>query len=723
MSSGAPELPLRRLFESPNLSGPAPGPARFSPDGRRVAWLRPADDDLERLDLWLQDLDTGTARRLVDARSLGAERELSDAEKARRERLRIFSVGIVEFVWSADGEQIYFPLAGRLHAVRVEAGDPTIEPLTDPALFVTDVRVCAATGAIGFVHAQNLHRLVPGAAPVRLTDDGGDTVSWGLPDFIAAEEMHRFDGYFFSPTGRRIAVLRVDEAPVEITWRQEIDATGLTVHPQRYPYAGAANPRVELYVLDLQSGERHPLEWRGPDSEYLARVTWRPGDDGLLIQRQPRDQQRLELVHLGLDGAARTVLVEESPTWVNLTDDLHVLADGERAIWSSEREDLRRLYEIDLASGAARPLTPADAMVERLVHLDETRGELWFEATMDSRLRRQLHRVRLAGGGIERVSDGRGCHSARVAADGRSWLDRAETLDAPPSLILRDREGTRLADLLANDPAAPDHPYHPWHATHRTPELGELAAEDGTPLCYRLTRPREDGLRHPVIVSVYGGPGVRRVLDAWPPLLHQYFARRGWGVLELDNRGSAGRGRSFEAPIFHAMGEVEVRDQLVGVEFLRSLDWVDPERIAVFGHSYGGYMALQCLARHPERFRAAVAVAPVTDWRLYDTHYTERYLGVPERETDVYDAASVFAHLDGLVRADPGSLLLVHGMADDNVLFTHSTRLMKALQDRGVDFEFMAYPGAKHGIAGAATSKHRFTHLERFLARRFGEMN
>ncbi|MEE4301791.1 MAG: alpha/beta fold hydrolase, partial [Pseudomonadales bacterium] len=710
---------------------PTPGLARFAPDGRCVAWLRPADDDFERLDLWIHDLQTGTARCLVDARSLGDERDLTDVEKARRERLRIFSVGIVEFVWSADGRQLYFPLAGRLHAVDVDGSDPTPRPLTPDSLFVTDVRVCGATGAIGFVHAQNLFRMVPGAEPTQLTEDGGGTVSWGLPDFVAAEEMHRFDGYFFSPRGRSIAVLRVDEAPVEITWRQEIDASGLTVHPQRYPYAGAANPQVELYLIDVDSGERRRLEWRGEDSEYLARIDWCPEDAGLLIQRQTRDQSRLDLVHLGTDGAARVVLQESSETWVNLTDDLRIVDGGRRALWTSERDDVRRLFEIDLETGAAVALTPEGVMVERLVQVDTERGEVWVEGTFDARVRRQLYRVPRAGHAAMqgsgatpvRVSDGLGCHTAIVAADCGSWLDRAETLSAPPSLTLRDREGGLLATLVDNDPSVPAHPYHPWHGEHFVPELGEIEAEDGTPLCYRLTRPREDGLRHPVIVAVYGGPGVRRVMDAWPPLLHQYFARRGWGVFELDNRGSSGRGRAFEAPIFHAMGGAEVRDQLAGVAFLRSLDWVDGERLALFGHSYGGYMALMCLAQHPESFTASVSVAPVTDWRLYDTHYTERFMGHPGPDGAAYDSSAVFAHLDGLERAAPGSLLLMHGMADDNVLFTHSTRLMKELQDRNVDFEFMAYPGAKHGIAGAATSKHRFGLIERFLARRFGESN
>lgn len=719
MSAPGPDLPLERLFESPSLNGPVPGMARYAPDGRRIAYLRPADDDFERLDLWLHDLASGEARCLVDARTLGAERALSDAEKARRERLRVFAVGIVEFLWSADGSALLFPLAGRLHRVDPDAADAVPEPLTPEHLFVTDVRVCARSGQIAFVHDQNLWLIGTDGTPRPLTQDGGDTLSYGLPDFIAAEEMHRFDGYFFSPGGTHIAVLAVDESPIEVSHRYEIDGDGFSIHAQRYPYTGGPNASVALGVVEIATGIWHWLPWRGDDGEYLARVTWLPDDSGLLIQRQPRDQQRLDLVALDLGGGARTILSETSDSWVDLHDDLRVLADGRTALWSSDREDLRALYRLDLDSGALERLTPADTMLTRLLAVDEQAGEVWVEGTFEQPTRNQLYRIDMTTGVTRRISDGRGCHSARLAPDFGSLLDRCESLERPVELILRDREGAALATLVGNDPLAPAHPYHPWQASRIVPELGELEAEDGQRLHWRLTRPQDDGARHPVIVHVYGGPGVQRVQDAWQPLSLQYFARRGWGILELDNRGSSGRGRRFQAPIHRTMGTPEVADQVRGVEMLKTLPWVDPARIAVFGHSYGGYMALMCLAQHPGLFRAAVSVAPVTDWMLYDTHYTERYMGHPDANPDGYAQASVFSRLDGFAAADPGALLLMHGMADDNVLFTHTTRLMQALQNRAIAFELMTYPGAKHGLAGRAVGLHRFRVIESFLARRF----
>jgi len=710
-------LSLDRLFDTPGLSGPIPAMARYAPDGRSIAWLRPADDNFERLDLWLCDLATGSSRCLMDARDFGEERSLSDEEKARRERLRVFAAGIVEFQWAGDGSAVIFPLAGCLYRLGIEAGCVP-EPLTPEDCFVTDVRI-GPKGRIGFVQDRNLWLREADGTLRQLTTEGGGSISCGLADFIAQEEMHRFDGYFFSPDGRRVAFLKVDAAPIPLSHRYEIDATGFSVHPQHYPYAGGPNARVELGIADLEDGSLSWLDWGGAEAEYLARITWRPDSSGLVIQRQSRLQERLELVQIDLAGNTRILHVEESDTWINLNDDLRLLSDGHHALWSSESQGLCRLYRLNLDSGELAPLTPDDGMVLRLVDVDEAGGHVFVEGWFDVPTQRHLYQVDLEGQAApERLTPAHGSHLTHIAPDFATFVDRREHLTQPPCLEVRDLGGSLVAELLANRTDTPSHPYHPFLSGHQIAELGELTAADGQRLFYRLTPPAggHDGPR-PVIVSVYGGPGVQRVQDAWPPLMHQYFARRGWGVFELDNRGSGHRGRDFERPIHGHLGTAEVADQLLGLEFLQTLDWVDMDRIAVFGHSYGGYMALMCLAQHPDRFRAAVSVAPVTDWLLYDTHYTERYLGHPEQHAEGYAASAVDAWLPGLQQARPGALLLMHGMADDNVLFTHTSRLMHALQETGVLFDLMAYPGAKHGLAGRRTGLHRFRVIEAFLAR------
>ena len=247
--------------------------------------------------------------------------------------------------------------------------------------------------------------------------------------------------------------------------------------------------------------------------------------------------------------------------------------------------------------------------------------------------------------------------------------------------------------------------------------LGTLTAEDGQTLHYRLTGPDAaapaPAKGFPLVVWVYGGPGGQIARNAWPPLLLQLFAQNGFGVLELDNRGSANRGRAFEAPLFNRLGDAEVRDQVVGARYAAGLDWVDAGRIGMAGHSYGGYLTLMCLAKAPEIFQAGVSVAPVTDWRLYDTHYTERYLGHPRDNPDGYEASSVFPWLDSL----RGKLMVMHGMADDNVLFAHSAKLLRALQRRHIPFELMTYPGSKHALQERDVSIHRFNLILDFFRR------
>jgi dipeptidyl-peptidase-4 len=284
-------------------------------------------------------------------------------------------------------------------------------------------------------------------------------------------------------------------------------------------------------------------------------------------------------------------------------------------------------------------------------------------------------------------------------------------VQVPLKITVASLDGSNQ-QLLYEEIVDQSHPYFPFSSNHVTAEFGHITVEDHA-LYYRLTPPANpDGL-HPTIVYVYGGPGAQKVRRDWGALLLQLFAHQGFGVLELDNRGSANRGRLFEAPLYKRMGSIEVDDQLQALTILDNTSWADPSRIGVFGHSYGGYMSLMCLCQAGERFKAGAAVAPVADWRLYDTHYTERFMGLPNDDGDAYDKSSVLPHLHKLERP----LLLMHGMADDNVLFTHSTMLMSELQKLGKPFDLMTYPGAKHSMQETHISIHRFETILNFFQR------
>jgi dipeptidyl-peptidase-4 len=606
----------------------------------------------------------------------------------------------------------------------LDLGDDSLRQVTPSGTRQTDFQFAPDGHRISYVRAGDLYVLeLEAARELRLTVDGGGTIANGIADFIAQEEMHRFEGHWWSPDSRFVAYTRVDETPIAESQRYEIDADAVRVITQRYPYAGAANAAVDLRVHELATGRVLDLGWKLAPDDYLARVVWWGGR--LLVQAQSRDQRRLALLAFDPQTGKRTELWNEtSPTWINLHDNCRPV-DDQRLLWTSERDGCAQLYLWQ--DGALRALTAGEGRVNRILWADQ--GTALIQGWFGNPTEQHVYRVPLdpeSAAVPAAVTTRPGWHDAAVNRDGTRLLDRCTALDHPGHLQLIDLAAPRASGVPAAGSATPrtvaaevieaGHPYFPYLAGHATPTLGSLTADDGQTLYYRLTCPV--GLPapvngYPVIVHVYGGPGVQRVRNEWSPLLLQLLAANGYGVLELDNRGSGNRGRRFEAPIHRRLGDVEVQDQLRGAAFLRGLDWVDPDRIGIFGHSYGGYMALMCLLKAPDVFRAAAAVALVTDWSLYDTHYTERYLGTPAENPEGYRASSVFPYLDDL----RGRLLLIHGMADDNVLFTHSTRLYRELQARNLAFEMMAYPGSKHSLQERDVSIHRFNLILNFFGR------
>ena len=344
---------------------------------------------------------------------------------------------------------------------------------------------------------------------------------------------------------------------------------------------------------------------------------------------------------------------------------------------------------------------------------------VYFTASEVSTTEKHLYRQSLITRSpevVNRVSRRSGWHEVSMDRDARTYVDTFSNSRQPPQLSLHNVDGERLAWLVENR-LDDDHPYGPYRDDHRPTEFGKIVAPQGHELHYRLIRPTgfDPDERYPVFVHVYGGPTHRMVTDSWSRrmLIDQYMARQGYLVFSLDNRGVERQGKAFQDAAFLKLGQVEMADQMVGVDWLRSQDFVDADRIGIFGWSYGGYMSLMALAQYPGEFAAGVSVAPVTDWTLYDTHYTERYMGRPQDQPEAYEKGNVLSYAEAMT--DP--LLLIHGMADDNVLFTHSTKLMHALQSRAFPFELMTYPGEKHAISGDGPRLHVYRTITDYLDR------
>ena len=727
------KLTLEAITGDAPLSGPTLMKPQIAPDGSRVTFLRGRDDDRNRLDLWEYHVASGQTRMLVDSSVvLPGEEALSDEEKARRERQRIAGLsGIVDYQWSPDSKRLLFPLGGELYLYDLERGGAdAVRKLTSGEGFATDPKISPRGGFVSFIRARDLWVIdLATGRQLRLTSDASDTVANGVAEFVADEEMDRHTGYWWAPDDSAIAFARIDESPVPLVRRYEVYADRTEVVEQRYPAAGEANVRIQLGVIAPRAGARPKWIDLGPDPDiYLARVDWRD-PQRLTFQRQSRDQQRLDLVEADLaTGRQRILVTETADTWVPLHNSLRFLADG-RFIWSSERSGYQHLYLASEDGSRLEPITSGPWPVDELLAVDQARGLVYFSAGARAvegaapdaaATQRHVHVVPLEGGRVRTLSREDGVHNASFARNASVYVDSWSSTTTPPQVVLHDADGRLIASLLPNDLDDPAHPYAPYRAAHLPTEFGTLTAADGTtPLHYSLIRPAgfDPSRKYPVIVHVYGGPAAQTVLDAWPgrsdAFFNQYLAQQGYVVFSLDNRGTPRRGREFGGALYGRQGTVEVDDQRKGVEWLRAQPWVDGDRIGVHGWSNGGYMTLMLLARAPDDYACGIAGAPVTDWALYDTHYTERYMGLPDANPDGYAAARVLAHSANI---RPGALLLVHGMADDNVLFTNSTALMSDLQARGTPFELMTYPGAKHGLRGS-DALHRYRLAETFLRR------
>ncbi len=709
-----PQLTFARVFASPGLNGPVPRGVKLSPDGRWLTLLRNRADDRERYDLWGYERSTGQWRMLVDSLKLSSGHALSEAEKMQRERLRIGDLkGIVSYDWSADGRALLVPLDGELYLAGL---DGQVRHIAGVGADPLNARLSPKGHYLSFVRERRLWVApIAGGEPQAITPaESADTVHWGEAEFVAQEEMARFDGAWWASDDSRIAVERFDEAHVAVVTRAAIGASGTTTFQQRYPAAGTPNVEVSLWVMRPDGGARVQVDLGTDKDIYLARVDWAKDGKTLYVQRENRAQTRLDMLAVDpATGAAQVLFTETAPpkSWINLSDAYRFLKDGS-LIWWSERDGFGHLYHY--AHGTWQQLTRGPWVVTALVGVDEAHRRVFFTATKDDVLAPQVYVLDLAHPEhITRLTEPGWVNAASMDKAGHTLVVSRSAEAQPPQSYIADETGQRLAWVEENRVEG-SHPYAPYLAAHRAPQFGTITAADGSLLHWRMITPvMAPGQRYPVFFSHYGGPHAQVVTRGWTGALAQAIVAQGYIWFELDNRGSANRGTAFEDQIWHAMGSVEVADQLAGAAYLKTLPFVDPAKIATYGWSYGGYMTLKLLEAQPGVFAAGIAGAPATKWELYDTHYTERYLGDPREVPQVYAASDALEQATKIT--DP--LLLIHGMSDDNVVFDNSSELIARLQGEAVPFEMMLYPGYTHSVTGPKIGPHLWGTIFAFLKR------
>jgi dipeptidyl-peptidase 4 len=664
----------------------------WRPGHDQISYLRTKGSGREAVStLYVYDVESGKESVLYSPQS-------GEKGEADKNNLRLSG-----YQWSPKGDSILLRGANGLWLLGADTGHP--RRLTDDRQPEEEPTFSPAGDRIAFVKENNLYTLdLATGLEKQLTADGSETVFNGKLDWVYEEELANratVPPYQWSPDGTKIAYLRLDDAPVPKYPLTEYLKDHVGLSEERFPQAGDPNPLPSIHVVSVQPGVyqdwKYPLN--DPRAEYIAPLSsWTPDSKSICFLTLDRDQNE-ETVHLWnpVSSEQRVFVTEHDATWINSLDPPVFLKDS-RFLWLSERDGWLHPYLYGMDGHLIRQVAGGDWAIDQpifsnapAIEVEERAGWVYYLSNQVDPRERHLYRVRLEGGAPERLSKDAGVHSLDLSPDGQYLVDRFSSLDTPPEPRLLKSDGTVVATL--------DRPEkHTGDYTLGSTEFVEVKAPDGATLYASLVRPADfdPKKKYPVIVDVYGGPHAQLIQNRWGVTsgLDQLFVQEGFLVWCLDNRGSWGRGHAFESVIYQHMGEHELADQLAGVNYLKSLPYVDPGRIGIWGWSYGGYMTLYSLTHAPEVFKCGVAGGPVTAWKYYDSIYTERYMRRPEENPEGYKNSSPLYAVDKL----KGRVLLIHGADDDNVHLQNTMNFIDALVGASKAFDLYIQPGERHGF-------------------------
>ena len=677
----------RQYARTQRLSLGEPRSFTVSPDGSRVIFIRSHSGSDAVNTLWSLDTATGVERELLDPRTLNTDlSELTAAELRQRERAREGASGVTSYACNRDVTLAVTVLGGSVVLIDLISGDVTMSSIESG---VFDVRLSPDGSTISYLRGTSLCVASLTGGERVIASDSNETISWGNAEFIAAEEMGRFRGYWWSPDSQSIAACRVDVSPVNVWHIADPAHPELPATEHRYPAAGTPNASVSLHIISIATTTATSVELSG-NWEYLNTVSWNSA--GLIAQTQTRDQKQIDIHSIDASsGKATIVFTDTDAAWVELVAGVPALQQDGTLVTCADREGSRRL----LVNGSA--VTPTTMQVRSVV---STGDSIVFMAN-DISTPWEMDAWAYNNGAIERITQSDGV--ASVTGSRSCYVSRISTLD------------TERAQFAV----------HTATATHDIVSLAESSLVQpnvrilsvgprGIPVAILLPR---DGLstKLPVLFDPYGGPHAQRVVASRASYnSSQWFADQGFVVVIVDNTGTPGKGSAWERGVLNDLAQPVLADQ---VEILRDLNDLEPRadtsRVGIRGWSFGGYLAALAVLRRSDLFHAAVAGAPVTDWRLYDTHYTERYLGNPSIDASAYEATSLFNDAEHLQQP----LLLIHGLADDNVVAAHTLQLSSALLAAGKPHEVLPLSGVTHMTPQEVVAENLLLHQLEFLQR------
>ena len=717
-----PRLTLEDIHYSDTFSGKAFRGGRWA-DAGPVVWYIECDDS-EASHLVSYNLETDERVRLID----GARLHADDVDRLIRIEDYHYSQDGARVLLYTDSERVWRRNTKGYYYV-FDLKNETLTPISDRAKgFQMFAKFNPAADKVAFVRHRNLFLVdLDTMEEIQLTDDGADGgIINGTFDWVYEEEFGLRDGFRWSPDGTHIAFFKLDETGTRDFFMTELRKQYPEAVSFRYPKAGEVNSEVQVGLIDVATGAINYIDtdtWNegGDEHEYIARMDWMPTPDGYRpwMFRLNRDQNNLDFI--GYDDSIKVLKNEQEPTWIDVDDDkITFLDDGKHFVWQSETSGYNHLYLHKNNGEEVMPITSGQWDVTAFHGIDETTSTAYFTAAIDNPLERHLYSIKIDMAGYDedartsppvKITQKPGTHNVNMSSDLRFYIDTYSNTTAPPTVTLHTADGQQLKVLESNEElidtlAVYDPP---------APEFMTLPAADGTPLNAWIIKPSDfdPNKAYPLLMYVYGGPGSQTVRDSWGGsryLWHAYLAEElDVIVASVDNRGTGARGKKFKSVTYKNLGQIEAEDQIAAAQHLGALSYIDADRIGIWGWSYGGYMTLMAMlyGDGPETFKLGVSVAPVTDWRLYDTIYTERYMSTPQKNEDGYKAGAPQTYADRL--KDHQKLLIIHGDFDDNVHFQNTVQMIDALQAANKQFDMMMYPGRTHGISGDKTRLNLFT--------------
>jgi len=703
--AAAQELTIQSIYAPNGLTGRAPDTIKWSPDGKKVSYFLHQEQG-DKADLYYIDVTSGKPAVLVASEKIAVMKPpvtgtKDDREKDNRERYHVAG-----YHWAPDSEHILFDANGQLWYFTLSSGKYVAlsaagESATDPK-FSTDGK------SLSYIRNHNLVvKRVDGGAEKALTTNGDENLLNGEVDWVYGEELDVRSNYFWSPDSRRIALLQMDQTKVPTYPITDFIPQHPTVYQEKYPKVGDPNPQVQLGVVSARGGEVRWFHLTDDKDIYIPRFGW-VSDYVVWATVLNRAQNQLDLYFVdATSGKSRRVFSEKSDTWIETDNNLQFLKSGDKFTWPSWRDGHTHLYLYSFDK--ANPLAADAKLVNQITKGDfevfdvegAVENTLFVTTNAGDDRQRHLCSVKLDGSGFECLTKG-GTHAASVAPNGQYFVDHFSSLMTPPQLSFCRIGGS--CDIFWRSKSVDS-----LHLI--APQFVDFKAEDGTVLRGLLYLPPDSaGKKVPLLNNPYGGPHGQTVRDQWGGagfLFNQVLMRDGIAVLQVDNRGMGARGKKFAAALIHNFGEVELKDQLASIDqALQKFPQLDGSRMGWWGWSYGGYMTLVAMT-HSDRFKAGVAVAPVTDWKDYDSIYTERYAGLVPQYEEGYKKGSPITYAADL----KGHLLEVHGTSDDNVHMQNSMQMINAFINAGKQFDLQFYPRKTHSISGPGTRVHLFTRI------------